>query len=99
MFAAATGPKGLDWFLSQAFGSDELTAYTAEYTWNSNQMAHAMMGFALAVVWLRLAISRWERYHRRRDADATHFRLASPCTDPHPRGIPARPGTRPSPPP
>ncbi len=56
---------GFGWFLSQAFGSDELTAYTAEYTWESNQMAHAMMGFALAVVWLRLAISRWERHQWR----------------------------------
>lgn len=56
---------GFGWFLSQAFGSDELTAYTAEYTWESNQMAHAMMGFALAVVWLRLAISRWERHRWR----------------------------------
>lgn len=28
------------------FGSDVYVNYTAVYTWNSNQMAHAMMGFA-----------------------------------------------------
>ncbi len=54
----------LVWFWKQAFGSDELTAYTAEYTWESNQMAHAMMGFAIAVVWLRLAVGRWARYRQ-----------------------------------
>ena len=47
----------MGWFMSQAFGSDELTPYTAEYAWNSNQMSHAMMGFALAIVWILLAIS------------------------------------------
>jgi len=73
---------GFDWFLSQAFGSDELTAYTAEYTWESNQMAHAMMGFALAVVWLRLAISRWER-HRKWREETAEGRAATP-------GLPSR---------
>ena len=28
------------------FGSDVYTHYTATYAWNSNQMAHAMMGLA-----------------------------------------------------
>lgn len=32
--------------LSGWFGSDVYIAYTAKYTWQSNQMAHAMMGFA-----------------------------------------------------
>ena len=32
--------------LSRCFGSDVYIAYTAKYTWRSNQMAHAMMGFA-----------------------------------------------------
>ncbi len=31
--------------LSGCFGSDVYIAYTAKYTWQSNQMAHAMMGF------------------------------------------------------
>lgn|GEM_PF-4130231 len=39
------------------FGSDELTPYTAEYAWNSNQMAHVMMGFCIAVCWLLFALS------------------------------------------
>jgi len=65
MDSPSESPNALYWFWSEAFGSDELTAYTAEYTWNSNQMAHAMMGFALAVVWLRLAISRWMRHQAR----------------------------------
>ncbi len=37
--------------LTNSFGSDTLTAYTAEYAWLSNQMAHAMMGFFLAALW------------------------------------------------
>ena len=32
--------------LSKLFGSDVYEAYTAAYTWKSNQMAHAMMAFA-----------------------------------------------------
>jgi hypothetical protein len=40
-----------------AFGSDDLTPYTAQYTWNSNQMAHAMMGFCLAVCWLFVVLA------------------------------------------
>jgi len=53
--------NSLQWFIGQAFGSDELSPYTAEYAWNSNQMAHAMMGFALAVVWLLLVVTLGER--------------------------------------
>lgn len=49
--------SAFQWFVSQAFGSDELTPYTAEYAWNSNQMAHAMMGFCLAACWLLFAVS------------------------------------------
>ncbi len=45
------------WFLSLVFGSDELTPYTAEYAWSSNQMAHAMMGFCLGVCWLFFVIA------------------------------------------
>jgi hypothetical protein len=37
--------------LDNSFGSDMLTAYTAEYAWLANQMAHAMMGFFLAAIW------------------------------------------------
>lgn len=44
-------------FVNQAFGSDELWPYTAKYAWLSNQMAHTMMGFALAVVVLLLVVS------------------------------------------
>ena len=32
--------------VTKHFGSDVFVGYTARYTWNSNQMAHAMMGFA-----------------------------------------------------
>ena len=32
--------------IARPFGSDVYTRYTAVYTWNSNQMAYAMMGFA-----------------------------------------------------
>jgi hypothetical protein len=42
-------PKLLDTLWRNAFGSDELEHYTAEYTWMANQMSHAMMGFFLAV--------------------------------------------------
>lgn len=52
--------NSFQWFVGQAFGSDELSPYTAEYAWNSNQMAHAMMGFALAVVWLLLVVTLCE---------------------------------------
>lgn len=36
--------------LSNWFGSDVYEAYTSAYTWQSNQMAHAMMGFAGTVL-------------------------------------------------
>lgn len=49
--------SSFSWFIGQAFGSDELTPYTAEYAWNSNQMAHAMMGFCIAVCWLLFIIA------------------------------------------
>ena len=72
--------NSLMWFWKQAFGSDELTAYTAEYTWESNQMAHAMMGFAIAAVWLRLAIGRWARHRQFLDENggATSFPKPKP---------------------
>jgi hypothetical protein len=45
------------------FGSDVYEDYTAIYTWNSNQMAHAMMGFAgttlLAHGAVELGMSPW----------------------------------------
>lgn len=45
------------------FGSDVYENYTAAYTWNSNQMAHAMMGFAgttlLAHGFMALGWSPW----------------------------------------
>lgn len=66
------------WFWKQAFGSDELTAYNAEYTWESNQMAHAMMGFAIAAVWLRLAIGRWARYREGIETDGGAAKPARP---------------------
>lgn len=34
--------------IASAFGSDVYERYTAIYTWQSNQMAHAMMGFCFA---------------------------------------------------
>ena len=37
------------------FGSDVYTHYTAVYTWNSNQMAHAMMGFAGTTLFIHAA--------------------------------------------
>ena len=40
---------------STKFGSDVYTHYTAVYTWNSNQMAHAMMGFAGATLFIQAA--------------------------------------------
>ena len=49
--------SSFEYFVSMAFGSDELTPYTAQYSWNSNQMAHAMMGFFLAIFWLFFVIS------------------------------------------
>lgn len=54
MFAIASS---LEYLVTMAFGSDDLTPYSAQYTWNSNQMAHAMMGFCLAVCWLTFVIS------------------------------------------
>ncbi|MCY3872703.1 MAG: hypothetical protein OXF88_00240 [Rhodobacteraceae bacterium] len=46
-----------------AFGSDVYTHYTAVYTWNSNQMAHAMMGFAGTMLFIhaatRLGLEFW----------------------------------------
>ena len=36
--------------LSSLFGSDVFVRYTAVYSWNSNQMAHAMMGFCGATL-------------------------------------------------
>ena len=56
--------SGFAWFLSQAFGSDDLTAYTAEYTWNSNQMAHAMMGFCLALSSTAIVVEVLSRQNR-----------------------------------
>ena len=45
------------------FGSDVYTHYTAVYTWNSNQMAHAMMGFAGTTLFMhaatRLGLEFW----------------------------------------
>ena len=45
------------------FGSDVYTHYTAVYTWNSNQMAHAMMGFAGTTLFIhaatRLGLDYW----------------------------------------
>ena len=38
-------------FFRNAFGSDATVAYTAEYAWLANQMAHLTMGFFLGVVW------------------------------------------------
>lgn len=38
------------------FGSDVYTHYTAVYTWNSNQMAHAMMGFAGTTLFMHAAM-------------------------------------------
>ena len=49
--------SSFEYLVSMAFGSDELTPYTAQYSWNSNQMAHAMMGFFLAIFWLFFVIS------------------------------------------
>src|SRR5438445_715044 len=51
-----TGPwasikRAIRTLFDNSFGSDMLTAYTAEYAWLSNQMAHAMMGFFLAALW------------------------------------------------
>lgn len=44
----------INWFAKQ-FGSDVYTHYTAVYTWNSNQMAHAMMGFAGTTLFIHAA--------------------------------------------
>jgi hypothetical protein len=48
---------------SNLFGSDVYENYTAAYTWNSNQMAHAMMGFAgttlLAHGFIAMGCSPW----------------------------------------
>lgn len=48
---------------TQLFGSDVYENYTAVYTWNSNQMAHATMGFAgttlLAAGFVALGCSPW----------------------------------------
>ena len=45
------------------FGSDVYTHYTAVYTWNSNQMTHAMMGFAGTTLFIhaatRLGLDYW----------------------------------------
>ncbi len=46
---AAESQSSFQYIVSMAFGSDDLTPYTAQYAWNSNQMAHAMMGFCIAV--------------------------------------------------
>ncbi|HKB01340.1 MAG TPA: hypothetical protein VKD90_03930 [Gemmataceae bacterium] len=44
--------QALTTLFRNSFGSDTLTAYSAEYAWLSNQMAHATMGFVLAAVWI-----------------------------------------------
>lgn len=41
---------------TRLFGSDVYEDYTAVYTWNSNQMAHAMMGFAGTTLLARGAV-------------------------------------------
>lgn len=38
------------------FGSDVYARYTAIYSWNSNQMAHAMMGFAGTTLFMHTAM-------------------------------------------
>ena len=38
------------------FGSDVYAHYTAVYSWNSNQMAHAMMGFAGTTLFMHTAV-------------------------------------------
>ncbi len=50
------------------WGSDELSGYTATYAWETNQMAHVMMGFFLGAAGLALVIGllvspmrRWPR--------------------------------------
>ncbi|HJZ89436.1 MAG TPA: hypothetical protein VKE40_01095, partial [Gemmataceae bacterium] len=48
--------QALSTFFRNSFGSDMLTAYSAEYAWLSNQMAHATMGFVLAAVWALIVI-------------------------------------------
>jgi hypothetical protein len=60
----SASPSSLQYFVGMAFGSDDLTPYTAQYAWNSNQMAHAMMGFCLAVCWLTFVISLHPGRHR-----------------------------------
>ncbi len=39
-----------------SLGSDEFQPYSAVYSWGTNQMAHAMMGFFLATVWFYWAL-------------------------------------------
>jgi hypothetical protein len=56
--------SSFQYFVGMAFGSDDLTPYTAQYAWNSNQMAHAMMGFCLAVCWLTYIIAQHPGRHR-----------------------------------
>ncbi len=41
---------------SKLFGSDVYAHYTAVYSWNSNQMAHAMMGFAGTTLFMHAAM-------------------------------------------
>jgi hypothetical protein len=50
--------KGLGTFVTNSFGSDEFLPYSAEYSWLANQMAHAMMGFCIAAIWVQLG-KRW----------------------------------------
>ena len=45
VLGAVLGLWGILWEV--AFGSDELSPYTAKYAWLENQMSHAMMGFFL----------------------------------------------------
>jgi hypothetical protein len=56
--------------LTSAFGSDEFQGYTAEYAWCENQMAHATMGFVLAMLiywglpwWTFGRLGRWLSRH------------------------------------
>ncbi len=42
--------------VGRQFGSDVYARYTAVYSWNSNQMAHAMMGFAGTTLFMHTAI-------------------------------------------
>lgn len=45
------------------FGSDELQAYTATYSWLANQMSHVAMGFFLAIAITHITLPAWRCFN------------------------------------